>query len=294
MECRSQPLGRFIPPHRTNTDNFAGASSYDSQNQTTVFNGKEKGRNQPRNTSIQTSPGEPVLTGITGGTQTTPPASPRRSTSTGGTQTTPACNTQGQQDCNHHREDPQAHNLHVNKGKGKKSSKKKSAQEAPPCPSTSTGVVPRTDFQSRNLSTGRPSIQCTACGEYSHWRRECPYNNFCTTCNNHNHATHMCRAPRQTPKQSPVICLYCGSSEHSSAQCHNTRHQPCEEVRSQEFQWSNGKISRNTEANPQGQAGHQHFLQSHSEISGNSGSYHPNNASSHYFRGSQSYSNDQQ
>ena len=91
--------------------------------------------------------------------------------------------------------------------------------------------MPRTDFHSRNLGTGRPTIQCTACGEYSHWRRECPYDNFCTTCNNHDYATHMCRAPKQTPQQSPAICVYCGSIEHSSSQYCNRpwdkREQPC-------------------------------------------------------------------
>ena len=106
------------------------------------------------------------------------------------------------------------------------------------------------DFNSRNLGTGRPTIQCTACGEYSHWRRECPYNNFCTTCNNHNHTTHMCRAPKQTPKQSPAMCVYCGSMEHSSSQCHNrpwdNREQLCitpEAIRNQKFQCANSKIS---------------------------------------------------
>ena len=34
---------------------------------------------------------------------------------------------------------------------------------------------------SRNLGTGRPTIQCTACGEYTHWRRGCPFDNYCTT-----------------------------------------------------------------------------------------------------------------
>ena len=78
------------------------------------------------------------------------------------------------------------------------------------------------DFQSfRNLGTGRPTIQYTACGEYSHWRRECLHDNFCTTCNNHDHATHMCKAPKQTPQQSPATCIYCGSMEHSSIQCRN-------------------------------------------------------------------------
>ena len=30
----------------------------------------------------------------------------------------------------------------------------------------------------------------------THTGGECPYINFCTTCNNHDYVTHMCRAPR--------------------------------------------------------------------------------------------------
>ena len=129
-------------------------------------------------------------------------------------------------------------------------------------------MVPRTDFHSRNLGTGRPTIQCTACGEYSHWGRECPYDNFCTTCNNHDHATHMCRAPKQTPQQSPAICMYCGSTEHSSTQCHNrpwdNREQPhimVEAHTNKEFQCANGEILRNTgfqSSNTQGRASQPH------------------------------------
>ena len=99
-----EPFGRLIPPHQTNAYKFASGSSEDSQNsnQMTVFNGKTTGTNQPRNTSMQMSPGEPAPLGITrvtqtspkkvlqtGGTQTTPPSSPKRSTSTEGTQTAP-------------------------------------------------------------------------------------------------------------------------------------------------------------------------------------------------------------
>ena len=104
-----------------------------------------------------------------------------------------------------------------NKGKGKgKKSKKKPSHDVAPHSGTSHGakIVPRTDFQTRNLGTGRPIIQCTACAEYTHWSRSCPYDNFCTTCNNQDHATHMCRASR--PKPSPVICIYCGSTDHRS------------------------------------------------------------------------------
>ena len=104
-EGAAKLFGRFIPPCPTNADNFAAGSSEDSQNfnQTTVFNGKSTGTDQPRNTGMQTSPSEPVPAGITGvmhssprkvsqtgGTQTIPPLSPKRSTSTGETQTTPA------------------------------------------------------------------------------------------------------------------------------------------------------------------------------------------------------------
>ena len=77
--------------------------------------------------------------------------------------------------------------------KGKKNKKSTSEAQPHPGPSTGSSAGPRNDFTSRNLGTGRPTIQCTACGEYSHWRRECPYDNYCMTCNNHDHATHMCR-----------------------------------------------------------------------------------------------------
>ena len=156
---------------------------------------------------MQTSPRDPEPKGTTtttqmankmtsqaGVTQTTPPRSPRKSTSTGGMQTSPPTGNshqqvgQGQLDHNQNKEGQPTNNT---SSKGKKG--KKLTSEAPPCPglSTSASVGPRNDFMSRNLDTGRPTIQYTACGEYSHWRRECPYNNYCTTCNNHNHATHV-------------------------------------------------------------------------------------------------------
>ena len=140
---------------------------------------------------------------------------------------------QGQLDCNQEGQPASA-----TSSQGKKT--KKLTAKAPPHPGPSTGpsAGPRNDFTLRNLGTGRPTIQCTACSEYSHWRRECPYDNYCTTCNNHDHATHMCRAHRQATnnqgqqgQQSPQICVYCGSIEHSSSNCHrrpwDNREQPC-------------------------------------------------------------------
>ena len=225
----NKPSGRFVPPQPNNT----GSSSQEMDNSktTTVYYEKSTGKHQNKSTK---SRGTTTATQTTNkkapqgsGTQTTHPPSPKKSTSTGKTQTSPPKNPhmqvdQGQLD---HNEESQLANMTSSKGK----KTKKSTSEAPPHPGPSTGpaVGPRNDFTSRNLGSGRPTIQCTACGEYSHWRRECPYDNYCTTCKNHDHATHMCRACRQTnnnpgqqDQQSPQKCIYCGSTEHISSNCH--------------------------------------------------------------------------
>ena len=228
-----------------------------------------------------------------------PPPSPRRSTLTGETQTTPLQNniqdqrTQGQLDCNHSNEDPLANNTGSNISKGKKN-KKKSTHEVPSQPEMSAGgfAVPRTDFISRNLGTGRPTIQCTSYGVYSHWRRECPYDNFCTTCNNHDHAMHMCRAPKDTPQQNTTRCVYCCSMEHSSVQCCN-RHIPPEATRDQKFQFTNSKIFGKAgfqSTNNQRGASQPHAHKSYSKNLGSAGAYQPNNHNSQFPRGNQNYS----
>ena len=46
----------------------------------------------------------------------------------------------------------------------------------------------------------------------------------CDNCDSDSHATHMCRAPPKpspTPSPQPVICIYCGSSDHRSMECSN-------------------------------------------------------------------------
>ena len=210
----SKPSGRFISlqPQPSSTDN--SCQDTDNSNTTTVYYEKSTGGCQNRMTGLQMSPRYPRPTGTStatqtshkktsqaGGTQTTPPPSPKKTTSTAGTQTYPpkdnSCEQvgQGQPD---HNQDKECQPTKNTSHKGKKN--KKLTSEAPPHPGPSTGssVEPRNDFMSRNLGTGRLTIQCTACGEYSHWRRECPYNNYCTTCNNHDHATHMCRVCRQS------------------------------------------------------------------------------------------------
>ena len=65
---------------------------------------------------------------------------------------------------------------------------------------------------------------CTACGEYNHWRKDCPYDCHCDNCDSDSHATHMCRAPPKpspNPSPQPLICIYCGSSDHRSMECSN-------------------------------------------------------------------------
>ena len=82
---------------------------------------------------------------------------------------------QDQPDCNQAENDDQQAQDNRGTGKGKKN-KKKPSQDGTPHPGTSHGanVIPRMDFQSRNLGTGRPTIQCTSCEEYTNWSRSWP------------------------------------------------------------------------------------------------------------------------
>ena len=107
-----------------------------------------------------------------------------------------------------------------NKGPGKKASKQTNTQPSISDIFARTSAYP----QSRNLGTGHPKLFCTACGEFDHWRKDCPYDCHCDNCDSDSHATHMCRAPPKpspTPSPQPVICIYCGSSDHRSMECSN-------------------------------------------------------------------------
>ena len=269
-----EPSGRFLPPQSNSTDNSSQGT--DNSNTTTVYYEKSTGRCHNKITGIQTSPKDLEPTGTTiatqmshkmasqaGGTQTTSPPSPKKSTSTGGMQTSPpkdnSCEQVGQGQLEHN-QDKEGQQIENTSSKGKKNKKLTSEAQPHPVPSTESSAGPRNDFMTRNLGIGRPTIQCTACGEYSHWRRECPYDNYCMTCNNHNHATHMCRAHRQANnksqqgQQSPLICVYCGSIEHSSSSCHrrpwDNREQPCSTLNSlRRNQPSNSEISGNATGN---------------------------------------------
>ena len=107
-----------------------------------------------------------------------------------------------------------------NKGPGKKASNHINTQPSLSAIFSQVSSYP----QSRNLGTGHPKLFCTACGGYDHWRKDCPYDCHCDNCDSDSHATHMCRAPPKpspTPSPQPVICVYCGSSEHRSMECNN-------------------------------------------------------------------------
>ena len=91
-----------------------------------------------------------------------------------------------------------------NKGPGRKASKHINTQPSISAIFAQTSAYP----QSRNLGTGCPKLFCTACGEYDHWRKDCPYNCHCDNCDSDSHATHMCRAPPKpspTPSPQPII-----------------------------------------------------------------------------------------
>ena len=107
-----------------------------------------------------------------------------------------------------------------NKGLGKKAPNQTNTQ-----PSLSAIFSQASSYpQSRNLGTGHPRLFCTTCGEYDHWRKDCPYDCHCDNCDSDSHTTHMCRAPPKpspTPSPQPVICIYCGSSDHRSMECSN-------------------------------------------------------------------------
>ena len=107
-----------------------------------------------------------------------------------------------------------------NKGLGRKASNHTNKQPSISDIFAQTSAYP----QSRNLGTGHPKLFCTTCGGYDHWRKDCPHDCHCDNCDSDSHATHMCRPPPKpspTPSPQPVICIYCGSSDHRSMECSN-------------------------------------------------------------------------
>ena len=65
-----------------------------------------------------------------------------------------------------------------NKGLGKKTPSHTNTQRSLSAIFSQASSYP----QSRNLGTGHPRLFCTACGEYNHWRKDCPYDCHCDNC----------------------------------------------------------------------------------------------------------------
>ena len=77
----------------------------------------------------------------------------------------------------------------------------------------------------------RPQQNCTACGRQDHLRKDCREDVFCKNCRTRSHATEMCRALSQhTPGN--ILCIYCGSTNHTSSNCRNKPNDNREEPRS--------------------------------------------------------------
>ena len=73
---------------------------------------------------------------------------------------------------------------------------------------------------SNQVESCRPQINCTACRGYDHLRKDCHEDVFCNRCRTRSHTTEMCHVPAQ-PATGNIICIYCGSVNHTSGRCHN-------------------------------------------------------------------------
>ena len=99
-------------------------------------------------------------------------------------------------------------------------------------PFKSTGMKGHpTPSGSNQMPSHRPQLVCTACGGSDHLRKDCHEDVFCNNCRTRSHATEMCRATSHQ-STSNMICIYCGSVNHTSGKCHNKPNDNREEPRS--------------------------------------------------------------
>ena len=97
---------------------------------------------------------------------------------------------------------------------------KKSGTKSQPKPSTSN-----------QNESHRPQLSCTACRGHDHLRKDCHEDVFCNNCKTRSHATEMCRAASHQATGN-IICIYCGSINHTSGKCHSKPNDNREEPRS--------------------------------------------------------------
>ena len=84
---------------------------------------------------------------------------------------------------------------------------------------------------SNQVESHRLQMICTACRGDDHLRKDCHEDVFCNKCRTRSHTTEMCRVPAQ-PATGNIICIYCGSINHTSGRCHNKTNTKREEPRS--------------------------------------------------------------
>ena len=84
---------------------------------------------------------------------------------------------------------------------------------------------------SNQVESCRLQINCTACGGHDHFRKDCHEDVFCNRCRTRSHAMEMCCVPVH-PATGNIICIYCGSVNHTSGRCHNKPNDNREEPRS--------------------------------------------------------------
>ena len=83
---------------------------------------------------------------------------------------------------------------------------------------------------SNQILSRRPQLNCTACRGCDHLRKDCREDIFCNNCRTRSHATEMCRATSHQATGN-IICIYCGSVNHTLGKCHSkpndNREEPC-------------------------------------------------------------------
>ena len=84
---------------------------------------------------------------------------------------------------------------------------------------------------SNSTESHRPQLNCTACGGRDHLRKDCREDVFCKNCRTRSQTTAMCRATSHQATGN-TICIYCGSTGHTSGKCHNKPNDNREERRS--------------------------------------------------------------
>ena len=99
-----------------------------------------------------------------------------------------------------------------------------------PIKNSSTKSQPR-QSTSNQMESRRSQLGCTACGGCDHLRKDCREDVFCNNCRTRSHAMEMCRALSQQTSGN-ILCIYCGSTGHTSGKCRNKPNNNREEPRS--------------------------------------------------------------